>query len=143
MQFENIFLFLLPIFFIGLWVVVCFLIAVIGGWSSLAKHYQSQTDFSGKKWHFQSGRLGLSNYSSCLTIGSNYHGLYLAVFPLFRVGHPPLLIPWSDITTAEHKGWLFSYRDFAFAKVPSIKLRVLRRLGDRITSVQTDSSYGI
>ncbi len=139
MQFEDIFLFLFPIFFIGMWVVVSFLLAVIGGWSRLAEYYQSQTDFSGKKWHFQSGRLGLVNYSGSLTLGSNYYGLYLAVFPLFRVGHPPLLIPWSDVTIAEHRGWLFSYREFAFTRVPTVKLRVLRSLGDKLTSAQTDS----
>ena len=143
MQFEELFPFLFPLFFITLWIVVCFLLALIGGWSRLAQAYQSQADFLGKKWYFQSGRLGLTNYGSCLTIGSNYYGLYLAVFPLFRAGHPPSLIPWSDITTAEHQGWLFTYLDFNFAKAPSIKLRLLRKLGDRIMTMRTDSSYGL
>lgn len=143
MQFEEIFPFLFPLFFIGMWIVVCFLLAIIGGWSRLAESYQAHAEFTGKKWYFQSGRLGLTNYSSCLTIGSNYYGLYLAVFPLFRVGHPPLLIPWSDITTAEHKGWIFSYLDFTFAKAPSTKLRLLRKLGNMIMTMRSDSSYGI
>jgi hypothetical protein len=141
MQFEEILPLLFPIFFIGMWIVVSFLLAVIGGWSRLAGYYQSQAEFTGKKWHFQSGRLGLTSYRNCLIIGSNYDGLFLAVFPLFRVGHPPLLIPWSDIATAEHNGWLFTYLDFTFAQAPSIKLRVLRKVGDMITSMRTDSFY--
>lgn len=133
-------LLLLPILlfgFIGIWIFVCFLLAQLSGWSRLAVYYRTPTDFSGRKWEFQTGRLRWARYRGCLTIGTNSEYLYLAVFPLFRVGHPPLLIPWSDITTSEHKGGLFSYRDFAFTKAPAIKLRVLQGLGNQITSTQS------
>lgn len=142
MQFEQIFPCLFPFFFIGMWIGVCFLLAFIGGWSRLAEAYQTQTEFVGKKWYFQSGRLGLTNYNGVLTLGANYYGLYLAVFPLFRAGHPPLLIPWSDISTAEHQGWMFSYLDFTFAKAPSRRLRLLRKAGEMIMMTKPDSSYG-
>jgi hypothetical protein len=141
MKFEEVFPCLFPVFFIAMWVAICFLLAAIGGWSRLVEYYQSQSEFKGKKWHLRSGRLGLISYNNCLTIGSNYYGLYLAVLPLFRVGHPPLLIPWSDITTAEHKGLIFSYLDFTFAKVSSITFRVPRKLGDLVVSARIDSSY--
>jgi len=143
MQFEEIFPFVFPIFLISVWVMVSFFIALLGGWSRLAAHYRFQAEFTGKKWRFQSARFRLTGYNNCLTIGSNYYGLYLAMFLPFRIGHPPLLIPWSDITTTEHKGWLFSYLDFTFAKAPSIKLRVSRNLGDRIMSMRTDSFYNL
>lgn len=142
MQFEEAFPFLFPIFFIGIWVTVCFLLARIGGWSRLAEYYQSQVPFTGKKWYFQSCQLGLTNYNGALTVGSNYYGLYLAVLLPFRVGHPPLLIPWSDITTAEYKGLMFRYLDFTVARVPSLRLRLPRKLGDRVMAMRIDS-YGI
>ncbi len=140
MQNENAFLLLPPIFiigFVGLWIFVCFLLARIGGWSRLATHYRAPADFSGTKWEFQTGYMGWARYKGCLTIGTNREGLYLAVFPLFRVGHPPLLIPWRDITTSEERGWLASYQGFAFAKAPNIQLHVLRELGTRIISAQS------
>ncbi len=136
MQLEYIIPFLFPIFFIGLWVMVCLLLSTIGGWSRLAEHYRSPTDFTGNKWQFQSGRLGVVNYKSCLTLGTNDAGLYLAVFPFFRMGHPPLLIPWPDIRATESQDWLFSYRDFTFTKAPTIKLRVLRSIGNKIRPTQ-------
>ena len=135
--------FLLPILlfgFVGLWILVCLPLAQLGGWSRLTLHYRAQTDFSGRKWEFQSGRLRWARYRGCLTIGASDRGLYLAVFSVFRVGHPPLFIPWSEITTSEHKGGLFAYRDFAFAKTPAIKLRLLQGLGDQITSTQSGYS---
>jgi hypothetical protein len=125
-------LFVFPISFAGIWVAVCFLLANIGGWSRLGKHYRSQNGFAGKKWLFESGWFPPVNYKRCLTIGSDEYGLYLAVLPLFRVGHPPLFISWSDITTTESQGWLFSYREFTFSKDPTVKLRVLRDVGEKI-----------
>ncbi len=45
----------------------------------------------------QSARMGLVNYSSCLTVYVSKDGLYLSVWPMFRLGHPPLFLPWSAI----------------------------------------------
>jgi hypothetical protein len=33
------------------------------------------------------------HFGNCLTTGADQSGLYLTVFPIFRIGHPPLLIP--------------------------------------------------
>lgn len=134
MDFENVFLCVFPFFFVIMWVVVLSLLANIGGWSRLAQHYQAQTKFQGKKWHFRSGRMGLTNYSACLTIGLNNYGLYVAVLPLFRVGHPPLLIPWSDITTSKSKHFWISYLDFTFAHVPTVTFKIPEQLGTTLLS---------
>ena len=51
----------------------------------------------------QSGRLGWVNYNSCLTIHSGPEGIRLAVWAPFRLGHPPLFIPWSAMHKATTK----------------------------------------
>lgn len=88
------------LYFLAMWLGVCLLIARFGGWGGLAKHYRVEKLPPGKRYHFQSAVLttcGLPcNYGSCLTLVVAAQGLGLAVFPLFRPGHPPLLIPWSD-----------------------------------------------
>ena len=140
MDFEKVFLCLFPVFFVMMWGFVLFLLAQLGGWSRLAQHYQAQTDFTGKKWRFKSGRMGLTNYSACLTIGANNSGLYVAVLPLFRVGHPPLLIPWADITTSKSKSFWISYLDFTFARAPSVTFKIPEQLGTTLLSLR-DSPY--
>jgi hypothetical protein len=132
MNFEVVVPFLFPVFFIAMWAFVLFLLALLGGWSHLAQYYQTQTTFNGQIWRFRSGRLGWVGYNGCLTLGANDEGLYLAVFPFFRIGHPPLFIPWYDITIAETKGFLSSYLEFNFTRVPSVRLRIPRTLGDVI-----------
>ena len=105
MGFENILCFA-PLFIVVLWIPILLLTSRIGGWSRLAEYYQFHSEFVGQKWRpwLRYVYLGSAKYGNTLTIGANYHGLYLEMSPLFQVGHPPLLIPWNDITTAEYRG---------------------------------------
>lgn len=57
--------------------------------------------------------------------------MYLAVLLPFRPGHPPLFIPWRDITARVERGWLVNYVTFAFDRFSPVRLRVNRRLAER------------
>lgn len=129
---------LAPVLFIVLWFPSLFFFSRIGGWSRLAGYYQFHSEFVGQKWRprFRYISLGSVRYGGGITIGASYHGLYLAMSSIFEFAHPPLLIPWKDITTAEYKGLIFSYLDFTFAQEPSVRLRVPRKLGDKIVAVR-------
>jgi hypothetical protein len=39
------------------------------------------------------------NYGGCITAYLGPGGLRLSVWPIFRLMHPPLLIPWDEITS--------------------------------------------
>jgi len=69
------------------------------------------------------------HYNNILTIGADEGGLYLGVLFLFRAGHPPLYIPWREISVVERQGWFFSYVDFHFNALPDLKLTVTKKLG--------------
>jgi len=93
---ENLLPLGFVLLFAALWCGVCWLLATIGGWTALAMHFRSAERPQGRAFYMQSGRVGIVNYGSCLNIRVNEAGMYLAVFPLFRAGHPPLFIPWSE-----------------------------------------------
>src|SRR5260370_20051122 len=38
-----------------------------------------------------------SRYNGCLTVGADSSGLFLVPLFIFRLGHPPLFVPWSEI----------------------------------------------
>ena len=88
-------------FFLLIWILVTYLLSILGGWARLAEDYRSDSDIDGSVWRFQSGtfRFGV-RYNGVLTIGSSPSGLHLRVLFLFRMGHPPLFIPWSDVKKA-------------------------------------------
>lgn len=120
---------LLPAFVWGGWLLVSLLLSTMGGWRALADPYLARSPFSGKRFHLRSAQFGgYVNYGGCLTLGSGPTGLYLAVLLPFRMGHPPLLVPWSDIAARETRSWLFPTVELRFARVPGASIRLSRRL---------------
>lgn len=94
--------------FIPLWLTIGYAVALLSGWRSLAEHYRTDRPFPGHKRWMQSAKLRLgAGYNNALTLGSDADGIYMAVLFLFRMGHPPLFIPWGDIQIDEPKRFLF------------------------------------
>ena|ERR1700752_3227997 len=120
------------LFFSLLWSGVSVVLARIGGWGRLAETYRSEGDFEGRRWKLRSAKVGSVDYANCLTFGVNERGLYMGVLLPFRLAHPPLFIPWSDVGVEERRGWFFEYLDFRFAQAPDTRVRVSKRLGESL-----------
>jgi hypothetical protein len=121
--------------FAALWIGITFLIGATGGWRTLSKTYAATNEFTGKRWHMQSGTMGgFARYNNILTIGADARGLYLAVFALFRPGHPPLFIPWEFVRIQERRGWVFTYVVFSFPASPGVELALFRKLGEQVAA---------
>lgn len=89
---------------VGMAVVVLAVISHVGGWASLAEQYRSVEPFTGPHWNFQRGQFRwLAGYNNCLTVGADPRGLFVWIFPLFRVAHPPLFIPWREISVTRKR----------------------------------------
>jgi hypothetical protein len=95
------FVVVVPLLFVGVMCLLLYLISMIGGWRRLAEFFPANDPPIGQRFRMQSGSVGSVNYSSCLTIYSGPDGVYLATMWPFRLGHPPLLIPWSEIHDAK------------------------------------------
>jgi hypothetical protein len=132
------FLHLWPALFVAfIWILVSFIISRVGGWSLLAKVYlaQGSNTLDGESWRFQSIQMRwATNYGNCVTVRAIPLGLGFSVLFLFRIGHPPLLIPWSDITVHRVKRSRFfpSWIEFRFRLDPSIPIRVSNKLFSKI-----------
>ena len=122
------------------WTGLMILIARVTGWALLAKAYPLPRPFRGDRWRFQSASMRYkTNYGLCLTVGANPEGFYLAILFPFRPGHPPLFIPWTDISAAVKPSRMFPYRqiglrfvELRFQRVPEVPLRIMERLGRRL-----------
>lgn len=83
----------------------------MGGWNQLARRFGTSSAIEGVKFKFTSLSVGSGHfpikYRNCMFVTVGYAGLALSVNILFRIFHPPLLIPWSDIETVRpEKVWL-------------------------------------
>lgn len=126
---DRLFLLLFPL----LWCLVCVVIAVVGGWQALAGHYRTTATFHGRRWRLQSARMRWAmGYNNCLTIGANESGLLLAILFPFRPGHPPLFVPWTDITVGNRTVWLFHRCRLEFARNPGVPLTISSTLADKL-----------
>jgi hypothetical protein len=118
-------LWLLPPFFVCVWLGLCSTLAWLGGWRALGELYPAADKPKGKHFGMQHVRCGLVEYNACVTIGVTSRGLYLAVWPLFRIGHPPLLLPWSSLHVLEiHETWWSAYVYVAVDSPPVARLRL-------------------
>jgi hypothetical protein len=91
---------LFPVFFLGGWCAVCYLCSAVSGWRRLASSLPARGQPLGRRFSMEGGMVGQITYSGCLTIYSSADGLYLSVWWPFRVGHPPVFIPWDAIRNA-------------------------------------------
>jgi len=79
----------------------------MGGWRRLADRFPRRGQPSGRRFWLQSGKFGQVAYSRCLTIRSSPDGLYLSMLLPFRLGHPPLFIPWDAVHNATARRFLW------------------------------------
>src|SRR5262245_54037039 len=88
-------------FLLWMWWATSTLLAWSGGWTALARRYRATAKPSGTTFRMQSARFGWVDYNGCLTIRVSAEGVYLELWPILRIGHPALLIPWSALTVLQ------------------------------------------
>ncbi|MBE9000041.1 hypothetical protein IQ274_17820 [Nostoc sp. LEGE 12447] len=91
-------------------------------WNRLAKLYRTKEAPPSNFFRMQSGSVGLVYYKGTLNVGITPQGIYLSIFPLFGLGLPPLLIPWSAIRKIEPANQLFIERFRLYLSSPKVKL---------------------
>ena len=119
----------IPLLFVLSWLGIVTLLSRVGGWARLARHYRTFESFGGEPIRFQFGYLGFVRYKGALTFGAEAKGLYIAPLVLFRPGHPPLQVPWGQLS-AEPSG-----KDrvaLTFKQAPGVVLKITRRLAERV-----------
>ena len=123
----------LPLF-LAVWYGSMVLIAWVGGWSALAGVYRAETPVAAAhEWRNKYGKMRYgTGYNGCLNIAANPMGMQLSLWKMFRPGHPPLFIPWSDVTTQVERGMFFELVRFSFHRVEDVPLRLRRDLAEEV-----------
>lgn len=116
---------LVPIGAVGFWMLIGYVLSLLGGWHALAQGYAARTPFTGDRRRFRSAMFGrFVNYNRCLTLGTSATGLYMAVFPLLRAAHHPLFIPWTEMTARQGRHWGVGVIEFRCAGAPGVGFRL-------------------
>jgi hypothetical protein len=100
-----------------LWVVISFGVS-LAGWQKLTTQYRAtnlplNTTVSSLSY----AKMGWADYKNVIRAGASQEGLALQVFFLFRLFHPPLLIPWSAVGSIQSSTsfWSTTYYSITIA----------------------------
>ena len=93
------------------WPFVTGMIAIFGGWRHLAWSFPSVLIVKGERYARQSVSLSLfGSYSSAIHVTLTETGVHMVPMILARLLHPPILIPWANVTACERCDFLFIER---------------------------------
>jgi hypothetical protein len=117
------------------------LIAIASGWKILGRRFPAQQPFSGPVWKWQSARMRyLAGYNNCLTVGADQMGLFIRTMWGVRTAHPPLFVPWNEISVTPGVGGMMGlFVKFSLGRSKQIPFMVRKTLADKL---QTAAGQG-
>jgi len=112
-------------FFVWAWIGTSLLLSWFSGWRQLACRYRASQPPTGERFRMPSlaMRWGTAYHGSAY-LSADSDGLFLSAISLLRAGHPPLFIPWSDITFSRERRWRADGVSLRFAQAPDISLHI-------------------
>jgi hypothetical protein len=124
------------VFFAAIWCGTSLLTGKMSGWAILARRFASTLPFPSQTWRWVSARMRWgANYKSCLTIGADSAGLYLSTLFFFRIGHPPLFVPWTEISLrGRRKIFFMEFVELQLGREEHIPFLIRAGLADQIWS---------
>jgi len=101
-----------PLYFVGLWLFVCTLLAEISRWPALARRFPGGQRPSGTVLRGQVVGVGLVGENNVTYLVPTPIGLYMYAHFLFRFRRPPVLLPWSEVRYEDTRRflWMTSHR---------------------------------
>ena len=95
---------LLPAVLLG-WAGISVLVSVSTGWYRLATRFRARAAIDGERFSLVSMALGTgpftNTYRHCLFVTVGRAGIALSILFPFRIFHPPLMIPWSELQAVQ------------------------------------------
>ena len=127
----------IPAFVAGVWVAVCYFSSAISGWNRLAERFQAEgepygdTRTAGPLFYSVYWRWW-SHYSGIVRMTATADALHLSVIFFFRIGHPPLAIPWGEIEMRPIQRFLRSYVELTLGREERLPLRIPMRMAAKL-----------
>src|SRR4051812_10978993 len=128
---------LIAIGMIALWCVQSYVCSMASGWHSLIPRFRSASEYLGetitiRRFPMEIRMRFRMDYTNVVQMTADENGLHLSAFFPFRVGHPPLLIPWRETHQERVDGTWRSYVLFTLGRTERVPMRISKRLAEAI-----------
>jgi hypothetical protein len=130
-----------------LWCVQSYLSSMASGWHTLVPRFRSASEYLGetltiirfpREICMRSWMRYWRDYTNVVQLAPDADGLQLSVFFPFRIGHPPLLIPWREIDEQTVDGFWRSYVVLILGRTERIPMRISKRVADDLRLARTE-----
>ncbi len=124
---------IIALFIVAGWWVTLYLVGIMTGWSTLARRFRRESEPYGESktagpFFYTVYMRYWTHYSSVIRLTAAAEALYASVLFPFRIGHPPLRIPWNEIQFARTKRFLRTYIVLALGNEERIPMRISERM---------------
>lgn len=124
------------------WYGLVFIIGRLSKWTKLSNAYPNTDDqmLECKKYIYLKIN-SFANYNGIVSLEATRKGLRMKIFFLFKAGHKPIHIPWSELNCIKRNDdaltsfFFFTYF-FTTAKLPNVKLSFKKKVGQWILEEQ-------
>jgi hypothetical protein len=119
--------YLAAVLFIGFYVPALWISGWFGakrGWNTLAATWRTTTPPRGSSLPWISGTIGAQHFKSGLNVRFDSSGLWLRPILIYGFHHPPLLIPWADVSGIADESGLLTERVRIVLKTSSTEIRI-------------------
>jgi len=136
-QLPPHFLLIIPTLAVAFFCFVSYLSSVISGWHKLSQRFFTQAEpYGGTRsagpFPYAVYTRYWTHYSCIIRMTAANDALYLSVFFLLRVGHPPLRIPWSEIKIARTKYFWQKFIVLTLGNEERIPMRITERMASKL-----------
>jgi hypothetical protein len=127
----------IAVFVATLWCFGGFSISIVSGWFSLSRRFRAQGPPYGDTKtvgpHFYTVYMRFwGHYRGIIRMTAAEDALYLSVLFLFRIGHPPLRIPWNEIQIGRAKILWRQYIVLTLGDEDRIPMRISERMAGKL-----------
>lgn len=128
---------LFPVFFVALWCLICAAIGWLSGWHALAERFRATSEpygdvHSAGPFFYSVYFRSWAHYNSVVRLSEAQDALYLSVMFLFRIGHPPLRVPWEEIQFRRTEIFFQRYIVLTLGREEQIPMRIPERMAGNL-----------
>jgi hypothetical protein len=133
---SHNFMYYFWVLFVAQWPFTFFIISYVSGWHRLSNRFSTHLEPRGETRSAglfpYSVQMRFTNYNFIIRITAAEDALYLSMFFLLRIGHPPLRIPWNEIQFSTTKSFGMLLVVLTFGEQEKIPMRISERMARKL-----------
>lgn len=121
----------------AIWCISSYVVSLFSGWHALATRFRAQSEPAGPMetagpFFYTIYLRSWTHYNSVVRVTAAQDALYLSVLVLFRFAHPPLRIPWEEITFSRARRFWRDYVVLTLGREERVPLRISERMARKL-----------